>query len=183
VFKPGQSGNPRGRPPLIDDIHALAREHAPAAIKALVDALRDKDRAIPAAIALLDRGYGRPPQAVFAHVNGTLHVGGIDAPPRESLEVWLERRKRELDALEGPQPEHASAESASPSPAPSAPSPPPNGQPAMPASFRPAAAPAERMAEPPGASSSTERPTRRSLTEEEARWSRQERRRLGIEPD
>jgi hypothetical protein len=91
-FKLGQSGNPRGRKPLIDDIHALARQHAPAAIEALVAALRDPDRAIPAAIALLDRGYGKPPVAVFAQVNGSVHVSGIDAPPpivNETDEQWL----------------------------------------------------------------------------------------------
>jgi hypothetical protein len=105
-FKPGQSGNPAGRPPLITDIHAMARQHAPAAIDALVKALNDPDRAIAAAIALLDRGYGRPAQAVFAQVNGSVLVGGIDAPPRETLEQWLARRRRELTVLDS-QAEHA----------------------------------------------------------------------------
>jgi hypothetical protein len=98
AFKPGQSGNPAGRKPLIDDIHALARQHAPAAIEALVAALRDPDRAIPAAIALLDRGYGKPPVAVFAQVNGSVAVGGIDGPPpiEGSWEEWLAQRRQEL---------------------------------------------------------------------------------------
>jgi hypothetical protein len=106
AFRPGVSGNPAGRKPLIDDIHALARQHAPEAIQALVDALKDPDRAIPAAIALLDRGYGRPAVAVFAAVN--VAVGGIDSPPRppdiESAEEWLKRRRAELAMLDGPPP-------------------------------------------------------------------------------
>jgi hypothetical protein len=73
-FKPGQSGNPAGRPPLIDDIHALARQHAPEAIAGLVEFMRqrkDKGLAMSAMIALLDRGFGRPPQAVYAQIGGT----------------------------------------------------------------------------------------------------------------
>ena len=102
VFKPGQSGNPSGGSKTLAEIQELAQSYCPAAIHALAAALKDKDRAIPAAIALLDRGYGRPPQALFAHVNGQIAVGGIDIPPRETLEQWLDRRKRELDALDSP---------------------------------------------------------------------------------
>ena len=68
-FKPGQSGNPAGRKPLADDIHALARPHAAEAIAGLVEFMRQREDchlARSAMIALLDRGYGRPPQAVYA---------------------------------------------------------------------------------------------------------------------
>jgi hypothetical protein len=34
-----------------------------------------------AMIALLDRGFGRPPVAVYAQVNSTVTMGGVD-PPR-----------------------------------------------------------------------------------------------------
>lgn len=34
--------------------------------------------------------------------NTQVAVGGIDRPPRETLEQWLERRRRELAALDGP---------------------------------------------------------------------------------
>ena len=48
------------------DLYAqrLARRHAATAVNALVRALDDPARAVPAAIALLDRGYGRPSQAI-----------------------------------------------------------------------------------------------------------------------
>jgi hypothetical protein len=63
VFKPGQSGNPGGRPAVVKDIRALARKHTREAVEALVGVVRNK-KAPPAAIvaaanSLLDRGYGR----------------------------------------------------------------------------------------------------------------------------
>jgi hypothetical protein len=58
---------------LADDIHALARPHAAEAIAGLVEFMRQREDcqlAMSAMIALLDRGYGRPPQAVYAQVGG-----------------------------------------------------------------------------------------------------------------
>jgi hypothetical protein len=65
-FKPGQSGNPGGRPKELKIIQELAREHGPDAIKTLA-AIMNNGKATPAARAmaanaLLDRGYGKPPQ-------------------------------------------------------------------------------------------------------------------------
>src|SRR5215204_2759649 len=65
-FKKGQSGNPGGRPKAIRDAVALAREHAPAAIKTLAKLLDHKDARvqIEAARLILERGYGRAIQPV-----------------------------------------------------------------------------------------------------------------------
>jgi hypothetical protein len=80
-FKPGQSGNPGGRPAIPTDVKELARQFTPAAIVALAKlaglVLVEKDgKKIPVGIAysesvqrqalcdLLDRGYGKPTTVV-----------------------------------------------------------------------------------------------------------------------
>ena len=67
-FAPGQSGNPSGRPKRDEDIAALARAHTEDAIAVLVSIAENpkaNDNArISAANSLLDRGHGKPPQAV-----------------------------------------------------------------------------------------------------------------------
>lgn len=72
-FKPGQSGNPAGRPKVVGDVQALARKHTSEAIQTLATIMRSA-KAPPAArtaaaSALLDRGYGRPAQAIEATLN------------------------------------------------------------------------------------------------------------------
>jgi hypothetical protein len=63
LYQRGTSGNPTGRT-ASKDIAALARKYAPAAICALVQALEDPRTRVPAAVALLNRGYGLPTQPV-----------------------------------------------------------------------------------------------------------------------
>jgi hypothetical protein len=65
-FKKGQSGNPGGRPKENEEIKRLAQLECPQAIKRLAH-WRDCDNArasVAASEALLDRGYGRPDQAI-----------------------------------------------------------------------------------------------------------------------
>ena len=62
-FQPGKSGNPGGRPKAAHSIQELARKHAPEAIQTLADiAKKGTGARVSAAIALLDRAYGKPPQ-------------------------------------------------------------------------------------------------------------------------
>lgn len=68
-FKPGQSGNPEGRPKTTKFVVELARQHTEAAINKLVALMNldDEDsRAtqVAAAKALLDRAWGTPPQSI-----------------------------------------------------------------------------------------------------------------------
>jgi hypothetical protein len=68
AFVKGQSGNPGGRPKAVmpdgRTLSEAAREHSPAALQVLVEALKVPETAMAAAKEILDRGFGRPAQAV-----------------------------------------------------------------------------------------------------------------------
>lgn len=66
TFQPGQSGNPGGKPKNGQDVVHLARTFTRKAIYRLGDMLDDPRYAVPAAVALLDRGWGKPLQTVAA---------------------------------------------------------------------------------------------------------------------
>jgi HEAT repeat protein len=74
AWKPGQSGNPSGRPKVYKDIQELAKVHTPAAIAALVLSLQDERTRVPAAVALLDRGWGKPSQSLDINSNSTIEL-------------------------------------------------------------------------------------------------------------
>ena len=61
-FKPGQSGNPRGRPKVAAEARELARQHGPRALERLVELIESDDErvALMAAKEILDRAYGKP---------------------------------------------------------------------------------------------------------------------------
>lgn len=66
-FVKGQSGNPGGRPKEDAEIKALARSYAPECIHRLARIALDSENeraATTAAVALLDRGFGKPKQEV-----------------------------------------------------------------------------------------------------------------------
>jgi Family of unknown function (DUF5681) len=90
-FKKGQSGNPGGRPKVVAEVKELARAHTSEAIETLVSIMTNPKSApaarVSAANALLDRGYGKPPQ----------HITGEGAPvyvarlpePCKTAEEWV----------------------------------------------------------------------------------------------
>jgi hypothetical protein len=65
-FRPGRSGNPGGRSKTQVDIQTLAQRHGPEAIETLAQALKSRNERVRVAAAaiLLDRAYGKPPQAI-----------------------------------------------------------------------------------------------------------------------
>ena len=81
-FRPGVSGNPAGRPKrpdtiearrVVADVKSAARELTPVAMDTLERAMTDQKAPwaakITAAIAVLDRGWGKPQQTVSANVS------------------------------------------------------------------------------------------------------------------
>jgi Family of unknown function (DUF5681) len=66
-FPPGVSGNPRGRPKTLSGIQHLAREYSQPALEKLVRLMQHgKPHAVQlsAAVAIIDRAWGKPVQAV-----------------------------------------------------------------------------------------------------------------------
>jgi hypothetical protein len=72
TFRPGISGNPSGRPKVDVRVKELARAHTEQAIQTLVDALQNERTCVAAAVALLDRGWGKPAQAITGEDGGAI---------------------------------------------------------------------------------------------------------------
>ena len=90
AWQPGQSGNPGGRPKVAAEVRDLAREHGGMAIDRLVALMDSQNQsvALRAAEAVLDRGYGRPMQA--------MELTGKDGNPLKPQE---EPRRLDLSKL------------------------------------------------------------------------------------
>jgi hypothetical protein len=73
-FRPGQSGNPGGRPRVTAELRELAQADAPAAIKELAGALKARSGAahVAAICELLDDGYGKSTQFLATDIDADL---------------------------------------------------------------------------------------------------------------
>lgn len=92
-FEKGKSGNPGGRPKENNEVKALARQYTMDAIKRLAYwmACDDGRVSVAAAQALLDRGHGKPMQAV--------EHSGPDGGPIETADVTDDMRAKALAAF------------------------------------------------------------------------------------
>jgi hypothetical protein len=121
-WKKGQSGNPKGRPKAPEDIAALCRVHTAEAVNVLVKAMKRERDAVPAAIALLDRGWGKPKQQLevsadadaiglhlvaaraFVALAEAAEAGQAQPPTIDGEADRAEARARSLFALDAPKP-------------------------------------------------------------------------------
>ena len=88
AFKPGQSGNPGGRPKAIQNVVEAAREHSALAITTLADISRDAGQPAAARVAasgiLLDRGWGKASQPIVGENGAGIVlqiISGVDREP------------------------------------------------------------------------------------------------------
>ncbi len=70
-FKPGQSGNPRGRPPVGESLATAVRDMGGkdgkkflAELKRIAFKSKDDRTRLQALQVLIERGYGKPPQTI-----------------------------------------------------------------------------------------------------------------------
>ena len=85
----GQSANPGGRPLGGEPLRALAREHGPEALRRLVELMSSHNEpvAVRACEALLDRAYGKPPQALEV-LGAVAHLDLLRWRGRRAVGPW-----------------------------------------------------------------------------------------------
>ena len=97
AWKKGQSGNPGGRPKEVAEVRELSRQYTEEAIQTLVTLMQSaklERTRLAAASELLDRGYGRPHQAI--DLGGPIPILNYEA---ERLTTLTEKELRRLDEI------------------------------------------------------------------------------------
>ena len=103
-WRKGQSGNPGGRPKVIGDLQEQARQWAPEALEALREIAASKDAPpsarVSAAVALLDRGYGKPAQSIDAKISNEPSMAQLHLQALKELAERAKENKAARDAQE-----------------------------------------------------------------------------------
>ena len=103
-WRKGQSGNPGGRPKVIGDLQEQARQWAPEALEALREIAASRDAPpsarVSAAVALLDRGYGKPAQSIDAKVSNEPSMAQLHLQALKELAERAKENKAARDAQE-----------------------------------------------------------------------------------
>jgi hypothetical protein len=99
MFKPGQSGNPAGRPKVPDEIIKVLELGSKGAAERLVQLTQDKDGriALTAIDMLQNRLYGRPTQQVDAQVTTT----NVQQAHLQILIDLQQKREQAMKTIEG----------------------------------------------------------------------------------
>ncbi len=75
---PGQTGNPGGKGYLLAEVRELARTRTTAALETLAEIMGNRKAPpasrVAAAVAILDRGWGKPEQTISAEIDHGLVV-------------------------------------------------------------------------------------------------------------
>lgn len=81
LWRKGQSGNPGGRRRVDPAVRKLAIGHSIEAIETMVEVMRNRKAGpsvrLAAAVAILDRGHGRPPSELDLRVKETPPLRGL----------------------------------------------------------------------------------------------------------
>ena len=104
-FQKGKSGNPGGRPKVVGEVQALARECTQQAVDTLKDIMHNNKAPAAARVAaansLLDRGYGRPSQTINQGTTRTDLEGMNEAELKAFIQRELEAAIDVSPALKG----------------------------------------------------------------------------------
>jgi hypothetical protein len=100
-WQPGNSGNPKGRPGR-DSLQELCRAHTVEAVKTLIVMMRFKGpNQLPATLAILDRGHGKPTQRIESDGPDHLHLHLLAAQLVQPMLEAQPEPERQAQQIEG----------------------------------------------------------------------------------